>query len=71
MLVDSETNRQIFPFNSRYKMGKAQSKRSCDITTEPSKEIQEGTGELKKIDESLINENESSVGDKVGKMCGI
>jgi hypothetical protein len=52
-------------------MGKAQSKRSCDITTEPSKEIQEGTGELKKIDESLINENESSVSDKVGKMCGI
>lgn len=45
-------------------MGKAQSKRSCDITTEPSKEIQEGTGELKKIDESLINENEASVSDK-------
>lgn len=48
-------------------MGKAQSKRSCDITTEPSKEIQEGTGELKKIDESLINENEASVSDKRDK----
>ena len=50
-------------------MGKAQSKRSCDITTEPSKEIQEGTGELKKIDESLINENEASVSEQMEQKC--
>lgn len=42
-------------------MGKAQSKRSVDITTEPSKEIQEGSGELKKLDETYFKENESSV----------
>lgn len=32
-------------------MGKVQSKRSVDITTEPSKEVQEGTGEVKKIED--------------------
>lgn len=43
-------------------MGKAQSKRSVDISTEPSKElVQEGSGEVKKLDESYIRENESSV----------
>jgi hypothetical protein len=43
-------------------MGKAQSKRSVDITTEPSKEeIQEGTGKLEKIEDKFFNENESSV----------
>lgn len=42
-------------------MGKAQSKRSVDISTEPSKEIQEGSGELKKIDESFLQENDSLV----------
>lgn len=45
-------------------MGKAQSKRSVDITTEvPTKEevIQEGTGKLEKIDDKYFKENESSV----------
>lgn len=32
-------------------MGKAQSKRSVDITTEPTKDVQEGTGELKKLED--------------------
>jgi hypothetical protein len=41
-------------------MGKAQSRQSVDITTEPSKEIQEGSGQLKKIDEAF-KENDSSV----------
>ena len=30
-------------------MGKAQSKRSVDITTEPTKEVQEGSGKMEKI----------------------
>lgn len=45
-------------------MGKAQSKRSVDITTEqPTKEdvVQEGTGKLEKIDDKYFKENESSV----------
>jgi hypothetical protein len=42
-------------------MGKAQSKRSVDISTEPSKEIQEGSGEVKKIDESFVPESDSLV----------
>lgn len=42
-------------------MGKAQSKRSVDISTEPSKEVVEGSGEVKKLDESYIKESESSV----------
>lgn len=42
-------------------MGKAGSKQSVNITTEPSKEIQEGSGELKKLDDSYFKENESSV----------
>lgn len=33
-------------------MGKSQSKRSVDITTEPSKEVGEGVGEVKKIDDA-------------------
>lgn len=45
-------------------MGARQSKRSVDITTEPSKEILEGTGELKKLDDTFEKENESSVSDK-------
>lgn len=48
-------------FIKQTKMGKAQSKRSVDITTEPSKEIQEGSGELKKLDDAYFKENESSV----------
>jgi hypothetical protein len=44
-------------------MGLSQSKRSVDITTEPSKEevVQEGTGKLEKIDDKNFKENESSV----------
>lgn len=44
-------------------MGKAQSKRSVDITTETTKEdtVQEGTGKLEKIDDKYFKENESSV----------
>lgn len=42
-------------------MGKVQSKRSADITTEPSNEIQVGSGELKKIDDPHFKENDSSV----------
>lgn len=44
-------------------MGKAQSKRSVDITTEPTKEetVQEGTGKLEKIEDKYFKENESSV----------
>lgn len=42
-------------------MGKAQSKRSVDITTEPSREIQEGSGELKKLDDAYFKENDSPV----------
>lgn len=41
-------------------MGKAHSK-SVNITTEPSKEIQEGSGELKKLDDAHFNEIDSSV----------
>lgn len=41
-------------------MGKAQSK-SVNITTEPTKEIQEGSGELKKLDDSHFKETDSSV----------
>lgn len=32
-------------------MGKAQSKRSVDITTEPTKDIQEGSGKVEKIED--------------------
>jgi hypothetical protein len=44
-------------------MGKAQSKRSVDITTEPTKEdaVVEGSGKLEKIEDKYFNENESSV----------
>lgn len=42
-------------------MGKANSKESVDITTEPSREIQEGSGKLKKLDDTYFKENESSV----------
>lgn len=54
-------------------MGKAQSKRSVDITTEPTKEVQEGSGKMEKIadvdqlkeqvlnSEPLINEAEATV----------
>ena len=41
-------------------MGKAQSKRSVDITTEPSKDIQEGSGEVKKLDDTYFKENDVS-----------
>ena len=54
-------NKQI---KSNQTMGKAQSKRSVDITTEqPTKEdvVQEGTGKLEKIDDKYFKENESSV----------
>jgi hypothetical protein len=50
----------IFSLN-RSKMGKAQSKGSAEITTEPSAEIQEGSGKLKKLDDTYFKENESSV----------
>lgn len=50
-------------------MGKAQSKRSVDITTEPSKEIQEGSGELKKLDDAYFKENESSV--SIATQCNV
>lgn len=45
-------------------MGKVQSKRSVDITTEqPTKDdaTQEGVGKLEKIDDKCFKENESSV----------
>lgn len=42
-------------------MGARQSKRSVDITTEPSKDILEGTGELKKLDDTFVKENDSLV----------
>jgi hypothetical protein len=55
-------------FFHRYKMGAKASKRSVDISTEPSKEIQEGTGELKKLDdtfiESSVSESRQTRGDK-------
>lgn len=54
---------QCEPFIRQIIMGKAQSKRSVDITTEPSREIQEGSGELKKLDDTYFKENESSVSD--------
>lgn len=50
-------------------MGKAQSKRSVDITTEPSREIQEGSGELKKLDDAYFKENDSSV--SVATQCNV
>lgn len=42
-------------------MGKAQSKRSVDITTESTKGVHEGSGKLEKIDDKYFKENETSV----------
>ncbi|CRK97315.1 CLUMA_CG010709, isoform A [Clunio marinus] len=52
--------------NTPIDMGKTQSKRSVDISTEPTKEIQEGSGEVKKLDDAYFKENESS--DKENKV---
>jgi hypothetical protein len=59
------------PFIRQIIMGKAQSKRSVDITTEPSKEIQEGSGELKKLDDAYFKENESSVSVTKREKCAL
>lgn len=42
-------------------MGKAQSKRSVDITTDISKDEAAQKGKLEKIDDKYFKENESSV----------
>ncbi|CAO1361235.1 unnamed protein product [Diamesa hyperborea] len=59
-------------------MGKAQSKRSVDITTEPTKEVQEGSGKMEKIadvdqlKEQVLNSephiNEAEATDKENKL---